>query len=151
FSWYFLGHSQHDFLELIQVADLTGAYGVSFLVAAVNALLFEVLWARAWFRDLFGAGDAPAGRRIALLAQAPAVGGLLLAGLFYGQHCLSQEHFTPGPFVALLQGSVPQAVRNDTSADDEATRKKAMEEMAQHYLRLARIAAKHRPDVIVWP
>lgn len=40
FGWYCLSHSQHAFLPLIQVSDLTGAYGVSFLVAAVNGLLF---------------------------------------------------------------------------------------------------------------
>ena len=43
FSWYLLGHTQHDFLHVIQFADLAGAYGVSFLVAAVNAVVFEAL------------------------------------------------------------------------------------------------------------
>src|SRR4051794_30333732 len=38
FAWYLLGHSQHDFLEVIQIADLAGAFGVTALVAAVNAL-----------------------------------------------------------------------------------------------------------------
>ena len=50
FSWYYLGHSQHDFLEMIQVADLVGVYGVSFLVAATNALLFESLYRRDGLR-----------------------------------------------------------------------------------------------------
>src|SRR5262249_8352540 len=53
FAWYFLGHSQHAFLPLIQIADLTGVYGITFLVAAVNAILFELLSARLWFRSLF--------------------------------------------------------------------------------------------------
>ena len=33
FPWYFLAHTQHDFLPIIQMSDVTGAYGVSFLVA----------------------------------------------------------------------------------------------------------------------
>src|SRR5207244_2741725 len=54
FPWYFLAHTQHANLWVIQISDLTGAYGVSFLIAAVNALAFEWLATRAGFRDLFG-------------------------------------------------------------------------------------------------
>ena len=54
FPWYFLAHTQHDFLPLIQISDVTGAYGVSFLVAAANALLFEALWQRKGFRSWHG-------------------------------------------------------------------------------------------------
>src|SRR5262249_20167019 len=52
FPWYFLGHSQHDFLPIIQLSDVTGAYGVTFLVAAVNAVVFEWFW--RWFRPADG-------------------------------------------------------------------------------------------------
>ena len=36
FAWYFLSHTQHRWLELIQISDLTGAYGVTFVVAMGN-------------------------------------------------------------------------------------------------------------------
>ena len=39
-----LGYTQHDVLEVIQVADLAGVYAVTFLICVVNALLFEVLF-----------------------------------------------------------------------------------------------------------
>src|SRR5262249_53909503 len=52
FAWYYLGHSQHDSLALIQVAALGGAYTVSLLVAMVNVWLFEVLYAWKEFREL---------------------------------------------------------------------------------------------------
>ena len=57
FSWYYLGHTQHGFLCVIQVSDLAGAYAVTFVVAAVNAYLFESLYARSGFRPLFGLSD----------------------------------------------------------------------------------------------
>ena len=41
FAWYFLGIPQHDNLPLIQIADLAGVYGVSFVLAAINGWLFE--------------------------------------------------------------------------------------------------------------
>src|SRR5947209_2230500 len=41
FPWYLLGYNQHRFETFIQVADVTGVYGISFLLVAVNALVFE--------------------------------------------------------------------------------------------------------------
>src|SRR5262249_16638018 len=54
FGWYFLGYTQHEFLPLIQIADLGGVYAVSFVVAAVNGVVAE--WAmrsqavRSWLK-----------------------------------------------------------------------------------------------------
>lgn len=43
FSIALLGHTQVDYLYLIQVADVTGAYGVSFLVMLGSACLLELI------------------------------------------------------------------------------------------------------------
>ena len=43
FSWVLLGHSQADYLPLIQFAEFTGVYGVSFLVVLVNLILLMLL------------------------------------------------------------------------------------------------------------
>jgi apolipoprotein N-acyltransferase len=45
FPWENLGYSQYLHLNLIQVADITGVYGISFLIVLVNAVLCEVLFA----------------------------------------------------------------------------------------------------------
>src|SRR5690606_5271133 len=37
FSWYYIGHTQYRWIELIQISDLTGAYGVSFIVVMMAA------------------------------------------------------------------------------------------------------------------
>src|SRR5262249_54566079 len=101
FAWYFLGHTQHDFLPIIQISDLTGAYGVTFLVAAVNALLFEV-----GYRLLSPKRQRGEHSSLALRAQlaVQAVFVLLLAGACYGygDYRLSQNEFAPGPRVALI-------------------------------------------------
>ena len=47
FGWVMLGHSQYKNLWLIQIADKTGVYGVSFLVILVNLLIFETWRARS--------------------------------------------------------------------------------------------------------
>ena len=43
FPWSYLAHSQHNFLAMIQVVSVTGTYFVSFLIIAVNAILFSFL------------------------------------------------------------------------------------------------------------
>ena len=40
--WNLLGHSQYLFLPAIQITDITGVYGVSFLMMMVNQLLSQV-------------------------------------------------------------------------------------------------------------
>jgi apolipoprotein N-acyltransferase len=147
FSWYLLGHSQHDALALIQISDLTGAYGVSFLVAAVNALLFEVLYGRRGFREWLAGPDAvPRWGRVALLAQALGVVGLLLATVGYGFWRLGQDGFAPGPRIALVQGNLDQRIRNDS-----ATSEAAAAQTDDHFFNLADLAASYQPELIVWP
>jgi apolipoprotein N-acyltransferase len=161
FPWYFLAHTQHDLLPVIQTADLAGAYAVSFLVAAVNALVFECLYAsgrfRAWLR-LREPGDSYGTR--SLLRQAVAVLLLGCAALGYGFWRLGQVDFPNGPRVALIQGNLPQHIRNDASAeqqnrvDDNAEPEHtAGDKVRRHYRKLCDAASeqKPRPDLIVWP
>ncbi len=42
FPWMLLGHALVDYLPLIQIAEATGVYGVSFWVVVVNLIAFEI-------------------------------------------------------------------------------------------------------------
>src|SRR5262249_21370129 len=70
--WYFLGHSQHDFLPIIEISDVTGGFGVTFLVAAINVLIFESLSLSPALRGWVGLPD-PRQRPVSLSIQAGAV------------------------------------------------------------------------------
>jgi apolipoprotein N-acyltransferase len=146
FPWYFLGHSQHDVLPMIQISDVTGAYGVTFVVAAVNGLLFELLFTRGWFRRLLHLSGA---RRHFLAWQVVAV--LLLVGgtIGYGFWRLGQADFAPGPRVALIQGNLAQGVRNEVSSGQAGEDLVTL--MVRHYAHLSDEAARQQPDLIVWP
>jgi apolipoprotein N-acyltransferase len=151
FSWYLLAHTQHDFLPVIQAADLGGVYTVSILVAAVNALLFEFLLTRQSFRLVFALGEnVPQSPRKALVLSAAWV--VLLAGgtLGYGYWQLANEDFAPGPRLALVQGNVPQSTRNDAWKESENAQE-AADDLWDHYRLLSTLAAAAHPDLLVWP
>lgn len=149
FAWYFLGHTQQVLLPMVQIADLMGAYGVTFLVAAGNALIFELLYHRRWFRTFFVLSEPLAAPgRPSLLTQATVVGLLVGAALAYGFWRLSQSDFAVGPRVALIQGNLDQRIRNAKHSDPNAGNR-----MFDHYTALCDQAAEQvpRPDLIVWP
>ncbi len=139
FAWYYLGHTQHDALALIQIADLVGAYGVSFLVMVGNVAVFELT--RTWLARRRGEKlDPGAPRRLAVSIGVAAA--LLAATLGYGFWRLSQDDFAHGPRVSLVQGNVPQDTRNDPAG---------VTDVRKHYFALADRAAGAWPDLIVWP
>ncbi|HZV07789.1 MAG TPA: apolipoprotein N-acyltransferase [Gemmataceae bacterium] len=140
FAWYLLSHSQHTFLPLIQIADLTGAYGVSFLIAAVNALLVEILVGQT------GKPDIRRGSRIGLLVQGLVVLAALIGTVGYGFWRLGQDRITPGPRIAMLQGNLDQRIRNAADHAEDAA-----DHMTRHSSGLADLAAVFRPNLIVWP
>ncbi|HXG11944.1 MAG TPA: apolipoprotein N-acyltransferase [Gemmataceae bacterium] len=153
FPWYFLGHTQHAWLPVIQVADLAGAYAVTFLVAAVNALIFELLYTWGWFRRLFALPAEPClPSRRALALQGAGVALLFAATLLYGLWRLGQDNFTLGPLVALIQGNLEQGVRNARSSPGPGA-ENAAGVMMGHYQNLNRLALKRglKLDLIVWP
>ena len=132
--WCFIGHSQGAHLLLIQICDLAGVYGVSFLVAAVNALIFALLFDRG---QGFGLTRKLEGGTIFLL---------LLLTLAYGGYRLHDlaAHASNGFPVraAVIQGNIDQSLKW-RPAFQEAT--------VDVYTRLSLRAASFHPDLLVWP
>jgi apolipoprotein N-acyltransferase len=152
FSWYLLGYTQHDVLPLLQVADVGGVYAVSFLVCVGNALVFEALYARPGLRARLVAPGAPAGpSKVVLAAQGLGV-LLLFTGVFlYGFWRLGQLATVPGPRLALLQSNMDQRIRNATADEDEEVSKQARLTSTRHCAWLSVLAARQKPDLVVWP
>ena len=44
FPWCLLGHTQFEQLHVIQISDITGTYGVSFLIALTNGILYQLFF-----------------------------------------------------------------------------------------------------------
>jgi apolipoprotein N-acyltransferase len=132
FPWGTLGYSLYKVLPLIQIADITGVYGLSFLIALANAVLFLAL--RRTVRGEPYRWPVASGVLLAVI-----LGGTLV----YGVHRLRQPPDGAILKVALIQGNIPQDVKWDP-AFQEAT--------IRIYERLTRqAAASGRLDLIVWP
>lgn len=146
FSWYYLGHSQYRWLEFIQISDLVGAYGVSFVVAAGSAAL-ALMVPHSWlirFR-LVHPSTGPvtaAGMTFGQLVQVASVAILFSATLGYGYVRRAQADFQPGPRVALIQGNFLASLR---------VQPPPVTEVYLTHLRLTATSVMERPDVIVWP
>jgi apolipoprotein N-acyltransferase len=147
FGWYYLGHSQYRWAELIQISDLVGAYGVSFLPALIGACVVELVPARAfgWMRLLPEFATEAAARDLSnagRLWRAALCLALFGGALGYGYWKRGHEPFQPGLRVALIQGNVPSSVKHDQGDFPRIQR--------QHENLTGR-AVKEQPDLIVWP
>lgn len=148
FSWYYLGHTQYGWTELIQISDLFGAYGVSFVVAMSAAALAGLIPASLLIklklmpenaRDAFGA-SRPLGtsQKIPVLVSVAVFGAVLT----YGYVRRAQAEFEPGPRVALIQGNFSTSVKHDPY--------EAQNIFSTHRY-LTGLAIQHQADLVVWP
>lgn len=125
FPWGLLGYSQYRQLPLIQVAEWTGVYGVSFLIALVNAALAGAL-AAGWRRGAPG-----------LLGAV----GLVLLSVWAGRGSVTTAE-EEALVVAIVQPNVEQAIKWDP---DFQARTMAV------YRALTLEAARAGPAVVIWP
>ncbi|MGD0655157.1 MAG: apolipoprotein N-acyltransferase [Thermoguttaceae bacterium] len=124
-----LAHTQYRWVELIQISDLAGAYGVSFLV----------MFAAACFAQMLPCEGKP--RAFWPLLPAAAI---LAAALGYGFIRTAGNNTTPGLKIALIQGSI------DTTMNDSVDSRETMD---SQYIELSRQAIDKygKLDLIVWP
>ena len=114
--WGLLGNSQYRQIEVIQISDHMGVYGVSFLIVLVNVALAEFL---SWLMPLLR-GFRPAKLPWELVAMT----ALLVALSWeYGLRTLAGGSFSDIPrssiSVGVVQPNVDQAVKWDTAYREE--------------------------------
>ena len=139
FPWYFLGHSQYRWIELIQVADVAGVYGVTFLVAMSSAVVAECIPDSVLTQIGFKINTLiqPHRRRNAVSVLIV----LVLAAVVYGWWRQQPLAARDGPVIALVQGHFPPDLKHGLNP---------MRIVNAHDLLTSR-AAQEQPDLIVWP
>ncbi|MBW6485542.1 MAG: apolipoprotein N-acyltransferase [Syntrophobacterales bacterium] len=133
FPWENLGYSQYLNSIIIQIADITGVYGVSFAIVLVNKAIFEILEARR------ATGRIPIGKLLIAFA-------VVLLIVFYGFFRLAdiKDSLTEAPSaeVALVQGNIDQNSKWDPRYQAETI---------DIYAGLSLGALPARGGLIVWP
>jgi apolipoprotein N-acyltransferase len=121
-----LGYSQATCLPLIQIASFTSVYGVSFLIALVNAAFAQIMVER---------------KKIGLLIVAT---GLLIATLVYGHFVLQQASQPTNQYLklALIQANIPQK---------EKLNPRSVPQIFAVHQELTKKSLADRPDIIIWP
>ncbi len=136
FPWSSLGYSQYTFLPVIQIADITGVYGVSFLIVAVNAAIVDILLFKRRYAE----------RPLASLL--PTIGGFAALAVFvvftlsYGVYRLHKHRSGSVVKVAVIQGDIEQDKKWDPSYQQS---------VIDTYKDLSFAAARENPELIVWP
>jgi apolipoprotein N-acyltransferase len=144
-----LGHTQHRWIELIQVSDLVGAYGVSFLVMFAAACVARMLPVAASLPAAVATSPQAPTPWWRLVAWWPALLLVVVVGgaLVYGYARTSGPAPEAEARIALIQGSIDIELKSDPAMRDV---------IQQHYLDLSRQAIReyggHRAvDLVVWP
>jgi apolipoprotein N-acyltransferase len=128
FPWELLGYSQYLNRPLLQLASVTGVYGLSFLIVLVNAALAQILVFRA---NILRLGLPP----ILLLLCALGFG-------YYRLNALSKESTSPIQ-VGIVQGNFRQEEKWDPTR---------LERTIQRYVELTRsLSASRQLDLIIYP
>jgi apolipoprotein N-acyltransferase len=140
--WALLGHSQHAYGHIIQIASITGAYGVSFLLVLVNATLTAAILAFFYRqkREKPQAFNPPSRKGAISLAIAAAV--LTCGTLLYGQMIFSKPTVGTRIKVSVVQGNIEQAKKWDSKYENY---------IMQIYTDLSKKASEERPALIIWP
>jgi len=139
FPWALLGYSQYLNLPAIQIASITGAWGVSFLVMFVNVSIVEIIW--SW-KNKKWPKLKPAIISLSLL---------LFLTLGYGIYSLrivrvtghkTQDTRCAMLKISVIQGNIPQELKWD---------QEYAKFIAGRYAALTKQAAIDKPDLIIWP
>lgn len=135
--WSLLGYSQYRQLDLIQVADHLGVYGLSFLIVLTNVALAELyLWLMPLFR-----GFRPARLPWELVTTSAMLVGLSWA---YSTSLIVNEGMERPKAtlqVGVVQPNIDQAVKWDQGYREETLRR---------YDRLTE-SFGHGIDLVIWP
>lgn len=136
FPWWSLAVSQSKNTAVLQIASLTGMYGISFLVVSCNLVLYKTL---------SGQG---ARYKIPILVT----GALFALAVGYGAHSLTKrEPPRRQPMrIAMVQPSFAQDEKHEAIEGGIIA---SLDEMQRVFWSMAMTASKHdpRPDVMVWP
>ncbi len=129
FPWANLGYSQYSNLVFIQIADVAGVYGISFLIVLFNVALYQMI------RRRNKSAYVLAGCVMMIWAAVFAYGFVRI------NHVDKAIRDAPSMDVSLIQGNIDQSVKWNPAFQEETL--KIYETLS--------VQAQHSKGLIVWP
>lgn len=134
FPWGLLGYSQYDRI-IAQIADITGVYGISFIIVAVNILFFQlIMYKKEILKNKYFILET----LILILFSA--------SSIYHGNNCLMRYSVDkpekPQLNVAVIQGNIDQEVKWNEDFKEITIDK---------YVYLTQSSYNTKPDIVVWP
>ncbi len=137
FPWTLLGYSQYQWLPVIQLSDMTGVYGVSFLVVMGNVVMASILiW--VWRRKDEFSGSFP-------WQSALSFSVILSAALVYGHWQINQQNILDTLAKSLSIGLVQPNISQDKKWDSTY-----IDETLKRYTTLSQQTGQNL-DLLIWP
>ncbi|MDP2938566.1 MAG: apolipoprotein N-acyltransferase [Candidatus Omnitrophota bacterium] len=135
FGWALLGYSQYRNLAVIQISDILGSYGVSFLIVMVNVAI--------WVLVSEGRGQRSEVRKVffCLLSSVFCLLAVISYGLFKLNYQLPTTNYQQLK-VSVIQGNIPQEIKWDETS---------WPLILDKYINLTRQVSKDKPSLIIWP
>lgn len=134
FPWCLLGYSQYSMIPLIQISDITGVYGVSFVIVIINLLIYNIFI------------NGTIKRTKSLVIRTLLVSLLTGSILLYGYHALNKktERSTTGKKIraVIVQGNINQSLKWNP---------RYQEKTIDTYGKLSEKSAYFKPQIIIWP
>jgi apolipoprotein N-acyltransferase len=134
-GWFFtgfgfssLGYSQSNFLPIIQISDITGHYGVTFIIVMVNAAIYAFFFEQKTKKEKV---------RIVCFTTI-----IMIFTLVYGYYKLNVNHQSGTIRSSIVQPDIPQDEKN------EAAFKKSI---SDDCIELSLQTEIDKPELIVWP
>jgi len=140
--WGMLGHSQYQYLPIIQIASYTGAYGITFLIVLANSsiALMVIAFSRSIKTHSEIHGD--------LLSKKAAISMTSVTAMLV---VLSVTYGLVTNFVPINGKPIKIAVVQANIAQDKKWDKKYVNFIFKTYADLTLKAAESRPTLIAWP
>jgi len=135
FPWALLGHSQYNNLPIIQMAEITGVYGISFLIILVNETLYRIFLV-----------DSPLQGLSRKWKECVFTIFLVSLTIVFGYWSLSlqkqKDQQASVLKVAIIQGNIDQSLKWNPEFQEETIK---------IYNDLTLQALSKTPDLVVWP
>lgn len=131
FPWALLGYSQYLNLPFIQIADIAGVWGVSFLVMLINVAIYSAV-----------SHQPSAVSRMKIFLVVILVLGSVLSYGFYKLNCVLRPSLLVPLKISVIQGNIPQYQKWNENFRSL---------IWERYETLTKKAAKDKPDLIIWP